>query len=62
MLLSVFLPFLNFLVLALFGRLIGRSGAIISTLYLIGLTVILNCKVFYFLFIQKISIAFLLGT
>lgn len=49
MLLSIFLPLFNFLSLAIFGRFIGKTGAIYITLYNMLLLVFLNVKLLYFI-------------
>ena len=46
-LLILFLPFLSFLVAALFGRYIGRNGCAIITVSRIVLTAILSTIAFY---------------
>jgi len=47
MLLSVFLPLFNFILISLFGRYIGKIGTIYITLYAILLTTSLNVNLFY---------------
>ena len=46
-LLILFLPFLSFLIAALFGRYIGRTGATIITTFCIFLTALISTIVFY---------------
>ena len=47
MLLSVFLPLFNFLLISLFGRFIGKTGTVYITLYSILLVTCLNVNLFY---------------
>lgn len=62
MLLSVFLPFFNFLFIALFGRFIGKTGTVYITLYSMLLTVVLNVKLFFTVLSLNTSYHVLLGS
>lgn len=62
MLLSVFLPLFNFMLIALFGRHIGKTGTVYITLYSMLLTVILNVKLFITVLSLNTSYHVLLGS
>ena len=62
MLLSVFLPLFNFLLIAGFGRYIGKTGTVYITLYSMLLTVILNLKLFYTVLSLNTTYYILLGS
>lgn len=62
MLLSVFLPLFNFLLIALFGRFIGKTGTVYITLYSMLLTVVLNIKLFFTVLSLNTSYHVLLGS
>jgi len=62
MLLSVFLPLFNFLLIALCGRFIGKTGTIYITLYSMLLTVALNIQLFFTVLSLNTSYHVLLGS
>jgi len=62
MLLAVFLPLFNFLMLACFGRFIGRLGSIIISLTGIAATVSLNLYLFSQVFFEDLSFFVTLGS
>jgi NADH:ubiquinone oxidoreductase subunit 5 (subunit L)/multisubunit Na+/H+ antiporter MnhA subunit len=62
MLLSVFLPLFNFILIVLFGRFIGKTGTIYITLYSMLLTVVLNVKLFFTVLGLNTSYHVLLGS
>lgn len=62
MLLSIFLPLFNFVLIALFGRYIGKTGVVYITLYSMLITVILNLKIFVTVLSLNTSYYILLGS
>lgn len=62
MLLSIFLPFFNFLVLACFGRFIGKTGTIYMSLYSMLITFLLNVKLFFLVYTQNLNYFVNLGS
>jgi len=55
MLLSIFLPFFNFLAIACFGRFLGKTGTIYMSLYTMFITFILNFKLFFLVFTENLN-------
>ena len=62
MLLSVFLPLFNFLLIACFGRYVGKTGTVYITIYSMLLTVLLNLKLFYTVLSLNTTYYILLGS
>jgi hypothetical protein len=62
MLLSVFLPLFNFLVIACFGRFIGKTGTIYMSLYVMLSTFLLNLKLFFQVFTENLNYFVNLGS
>ena len=62
MLLSVFLPLFNFLVIACFGRFIGKTGTIYMSLYVMLTTFLLNLKLFFQVFAENVNYFVNLGS
>ena len=47
MLLSIFFPFLNFLIISLFGRLLGNLGVMVITFINLSLAILTTCFYWY---------------
>lgn len=62
MLLAVFLPLFNFLILSLFGRFFGKLGTIYITIYNLILMIGLNFYLFYNVYVYNTSFFILLGS
>ena len=62
MLLSIFLPFFNFLMIACFGRFIGKTGTIYMSLYTMLITFLLNVKLFFLVFTENLNYFINLGS
>lgn len=57
----IFLPFLSFLIISMFGRFLGKKGAIYITLFSTAFSCIIACCMFYKIAFQKVNILVNLG-
>jgi NADH:ubiquinone oxidoreductase subunit 5 (subunit L)/multisubunit Na+/H+ antiporter MnhA subunit len=62
MLLPIFLPFFNFLLLAFFGRFIGKTGTVYITIYSLLIATALNIKLFFNVLTSHTTYYILLGS
>jgi len=62
MLLPIFLPFFNFLLLACFGRYIGKTGVVYITIYTLVIATFLNIKLFFNVLMTHTTYCILLGS
>jgi len=56
------MPFFNFLLLAFFGRFIGKTGTVYITMYSLLLATALNIKLFFNVLTAHITYCILLGS